>query len=54
MTEEIINIKELKDDINGFLFKIDCIGLKELQKSNELIEYWGEFVNETVKNYNAL
>jgi len=54
MEDEIVNIREVQDSVNGFLFGIKGIGLKELQLSNEVVEYFGRFVNETVTNYNAL
>ena len=48
MDIKLINIRELKDDINMFLYNIKGISLKELQLSNLLCELFGGATNEAI------
>ena len=48
-----INIKQLKEDVNLFLYdKLNC-GIDKLRTSSEIIEKLGGKINEQIDIYNS-
>lgn len=48
-----INIRELKNEINLFLFEKFNFGLNKLIVVNELCDIFGGLINETLDLYNS-
>lgn len=49
MTNEPIKIQDIKNNVNGFLYGCDGIGLKDFIKANKVCEIIGGAVNEAIK-----
>lgn len=47
-----IELQEVKDIVNGFLYKIDGFGFNDLKVSNETIDLYGGLINEIIIDIN--
>lgn len=55
MDDDLINIQEVKDDINHFLYEnVKFIGIEELKVSNEIIDIIGGSLNEIINSIDAM
>ena len=52
MKINLINLQEVKDIVNGYLFKLDGFGFKELKVNNETIDILGGKLNEIIVSIN--